>query len=325
MTWSTSFIPRWDECAQSWECSKASTGAGMRLYITKACEDISKDASEGSAGVQSPPLPTLLHIGPEWREWRMIQFPPWVTPCLGLPDVTDYTCGHLVWSSVCWVWLDSSISFNLSQMDLEPGAESLNSHYRNPHPAYKPFSQGNQLLAKRTPPPDGLWKLRPYKRTGLKECILSNWNWCHRISSATYIHFRSSSRLWWKQKLASINLVHKEPDQLVYLFCCHLKDTHRDFLNTAKTGCFRKFFEKRPEKWVHFLNHVWGGFLPKAREHLFCFYFGSLAAHKLQEVALFRGTRVNRIPAFPPPRLQLRHSLQKHTLSHSDGVSFTKV
>lgn len=186
MTRSAFFIPRWDERAQSWECSKASTGAGMRLCITKACEDSSKDASEGSAGAQSPPLPTPLYIGPEWREWRMIQFPPRVNPCLGLPDVTDYRRGHLVWSSVCWVWLDSSISFNLSQMDLEPGAEGLNSHYRNPHPAYKPFSQGNQLLAKRIPPPDGLWKLRPYKRTGLKEFILGNWNWYHRISSATY-------------------------------------------------------------------------------------------------------------------------------------------
>lgn len=53
-----------------------------------------------------------------------------------------------------------------------------------PHPAYKPFSQGNQLLAKRTPPPDGLWKLRPYKQTGLKEFILGNWNLCQRIFSA---------------------------------------------------------------------------------------------------------------------------------------------
>lgn len=63
MTWSTFFIPCWDEHAQSWECSKASTGAGMRLCITKACEDVSKDAPEGSAGAQSPPLPTPLYIG----------------------------------------------------------------------------------------------------------------------------------------------------------------------------------------------------------------------------------------------------------------------
>lgn len=86
----------------------------------------------------------------------MIQFPPRVTPYLGLPDVTNYTCGHFGVKFCLLAWPDSSSSFNLSQMDLEPGAKGLNPHYGNTYPAHKPFSQGNQLLAKRTPPPDGL-------------------------------------------------------------------------------------------------------------------------------------------------------------------------
>ena len=84
----------------------------------------------------------------------MIQFPPGVTPYLGLPDVTNYTCGPFGVKFCLLVWPDSSSSFNLSQMALEPGAKGLNSHNGNTHPARKPFGQGKQLLAKRALPPD---------------------------------------------------------------------------------------------------------------------------------------------------------------------------
>lgn len=53
------------------------------------------------------------------------------------------TCvGTLVWSSVHWVWADSSSSFNLSQKDLEPGAKGLNFCHLNTHLTYKPLNQG---------------------------------------------------------------------------------------------------------------------------------------------------------------------------------------
>lgn len=50
--------------------------------------------------------------------------------------------GILVWSSVHWVWADSSSSFNLSQKDLAPGAKGLNFCYWNVHLTYKPLKQG---------------------------------------------------------------------------------------------------------------------------------------------------------------------------------------
>lgn len=53
------------------------------------------------------------------------------------------TCvGILVWSSVHWVRADSSSSFNLSQMDLEPGAKGLKFSPLKHPPYSQTFHQG---------------------------------------------------------------------------------------------------------------------------------------------------------------------------------------
>lgn len=121
---------------------------------------------------------------------------------------------------------------------------------------------------------------------------------------------------------------HYEPDQSVSLFCCYLKDLHRDFLNMAKIGYFRKFFENRTGKWVYFLNRVWGGSLPRQRAS-FPFLFWVSCCSQAAGVALCRGTGVNSMPApthshTPLPRLQLRQSRRKHTVSQRWGF-ITKV
>lgn len=65
--------------------------------------------------------------------------------------------GILVWSSVHWVQADSSSSFNLSQMDLEPGAKGLKfSPLKYPPYSQTLKSRENQLLATWTSQPDGL-------------------------------------------------------------------------------------------------------------------------------------------------------------------------
>lgn len=68
------------------------------------------------------------------------------------------TCvGILVWSSVHWVQADSSSSFNLSQMDLEPGAKGLKfSPLKHPPYSQTLKSRESQLLATWTSQPDGL-------------------------------------------------------------------------------------------------------------------------------------------------------------------------
>lgn len=72
----------------------------------------------------------------------MIQFPHWVTHALGCQMWQITYVGILVWSSIHWVWADSSSSFNLSQMDLEPGAKAWNFPHWNTHLTYKLLNQG---------------------------------------------------------------------------------------------------------------------------------------------------------------------------------------
>lgn len=56
---------------------------------------------------------------------RWFNFHSGSPPALG-SQMWQITCvGILVWRSVQWVRVDSSSSFNLSQMDLEPGANGL--------------------------------------------------------------------------------------------------------------------------------------------------------------------------------------------------------
>lgn len=77
----------------------------------------------------------------EQRKWKMIQFPG-SAHALGC-QTWQITCvSILVWSSVHWVQTDSSSSFNLSQMDLVPGAKRLYFHHWNTHLTHKPLNQG---------------------------------------------------------------------------------------------------------------------------------------------------------------------------------------
>lgn len=155
--WSTFFIPCWDELAHSWEGSRPALGWEWGSALPR----LAKKTSAKRTPLKTQLEPRVLLYPPhsisglrgESEGW--FNFHPGSPHAWG-PQMWQMTrVGILVWSPVCWVWLDVSSSFNLSRMDLGPGAEGLNSHYQNLHPAHKPFSQGNQLLAKRPPPPDG--------------------------------------------------------------------------------------------------------------------------------------------------------------------------
>lgn len=122
------------QCRQNWPnqwgVTRASVGAGMTLWIQDGLQmDIIRKESLWPLLSWRPESPPFAHPTPHQALSRESE--RWCNFHTGSPHALDCQLwqitrvGILVWSSVHWVQADSSSSFNLSQMDLEPGTKGL--------------------------------------------------------------------------------------------------------------------------------------------------------------------------------------------------------
>lgn len=99
------------------------------------------------------------------------------SPCAPACQMWQITCvGVWVWSSVHWVRADSSSSFNLSLMDLEPGTEGISFYHWNTHPtlSINPEIEGEPAVGQVNPAARWLVEHDTFQWTCLTESV-SRW------------------------------------------------------------------------------------------------------------------------------------------------------
>lgn len=109
---------------------------------------------------------------------------------------------------------------------------------------------------------------------GPKESV-SRWLKPHHRYLFSYIHFRSSSILWWKEKDVC-HQCHDEPNSVTKLILLSLQDLHKDFLDMAKIRCFRNSLKTEVESEFVFSTVSEVAPFPKPTSILCSFNFGFL-------------------------------------------------